>query len=248
MLFGWRALAAQASDPINQLSPGDLVRGKKIYEGHCALCHGQTGTGGKGPPLAQPTLRHAADSQRLFEVIKRGIPNSEMPAAWQLTDREAWQAAGYVRSLGRTTVVPLTGDRERGRAIYESKGGCSGCHIIRGAGSGLGPELTEIGARRNADYLREALLKPGAAVPEGFLVVRATTREGKVVRGIRVNEDSFTIQLRDAGNRFHSFRKSELSSLKKEFGESLMPSYASKFTAAELDDLVAYLASLRGES
>jgi len=68
------------------------------------------------------------------------------------------------------------------------------------------------------------------------------------VRGIRVNEDSFTIQLRDAGNRFHSFRKSELSSLKKEFGESLMPGYASKFTAAELDDLVAYLASLRGES
>ena len=66
------------------------------------------------------------------------------------------------------------------------------------------------------------------------------------VRGVRVNEDSFTIQLRDDSNRFRSFRKSDLKELKKEFDVSTMPSYKS-LTAVELDDLVAYLASLRGE-
>jgi cytochrome c oxidase cbb3-type subunit 3 len=246
----WLAALAQAQaqrDAIAQLSPEDLARGKKLFEGHCALCHGITGTGGKGPSLARPTLRRAQDNIRLIDVIKDGIPNTEMPAAWQLTDHEIWQVAGHVRSLGRTAVVALPGDSARGRALYD-KGGCASCHIIHGAGSSLGPELSEIGVRRNADYLRESLLKPGAAVPEGFLIVRIGTRDGKVIRGIRVNEDTFTIQLRDAANRFHSFRKSDVTSIKKDFHESLMPSYESKFSAAELDDLIAYLASLRGES
>jgi len=253
LLLAVGALAAIAqpqekpADTIAQLSTADLARGKQIYEGHCSLCHGQTGTGGKGPSLAQPTLHRAPDNAALAEVIKNGIQNTEMPGAWQLTDREIWQVAGYVRSLGRTAVVKLPGDPDRGRALYESKGGCAGCHIIRGVGSSLGPELSEIGARRSPDYLRESLVKPGAAVPEGFLIVRVATRDGKVVRGIRANEDTFTIQVRDAANRFHSFRKSDVTSLKKEFNVSIMPGYESKFSASELDDMVAYLASLRGQ-
>jgi cytochrome c oxidase cbb3-type subunit 3 len=74
------------------------------------------------------------------------------------------------------------------------------------------------------------------------------TTGGRTVRGMRVNEDTFSIQLRDAGGRFHSFRKSELSKIDREDNASLMPSYESKFTPAELDDLIAYLASLRGAS
>jgi cytochrome c oxidase cbb3-type subunit 3 len=67
------------------------------------------------------------------------------------------------------------------------------------------------------------------------------------VRGVRANEDSFTIQLRDANNRFHSFRKLDIEDMKKEVGISTMPSYKATLTNAEIDDLVAYLASLRGE-
>ena len=156
--------------------------------------------------------------------------------------------ASYVRSLGRVAVVALPGDPVRGKALYESKGGCAGCHIIRGAGSSIGPELTDIGARRNADFIRESLVKPAASVPPSFLMVKVTTREGKTVGGMRVNEDTFTIQIRDAAGRLYSFRKSDLTSLKKAPNVSLMPAYDTKFTAAELDDLIAYLASLRGES
>lgn len=224
----------------------DSGRGQKLYEGHCSLCHGETGGGGKGPSLARPTLPRAPNLERLTEVIQQGIPGTEMPGAWQLTEGEARQIAQYVLSLGRTPIVKLPGDPARGRELYESRGHCSSCHIIRGVGSSFGPELTDVGARRSAEYLREALLKPGASVPDGFLLVKVTTREGQTVRGIRVNEDSFSIQLRDASNRFHSFRKDSVK-IEKEFHQSLMPAYDS-FSAAELDDLVAYLASLRGES
>jgi putative heme-binding domain-containing protein len=91
------------------------------------------------------------------------------------------------------------------------------------------------------------LLNPNATLPDGFLLVTVTTADGQRVRGLRVNEDSFSIQLRDVSQQFHSLRKAELKEIKKEFGVSPMPSYQDVFTATELDDLIAYLASLRGE-
>jgi cytochrome c oxidase cbb3-type subunit III len=231
---------------IDKLSPADLTRGKQLYENQCSVCHGQTGTGGKGARLAQPTLRRAPDDGALASVIANGIPGTEMPAAWQMTEREVWQVAGYVRSLGRIPVVALPGNAERGHALYDSKGGCAACHITRGSGTALGPELTEIGAKRSAEYLREALVKPGATVTEQFLMISATTRDGKAIRGERITEDIFTIQIRDASGRMQSLRKADLTNFKKLPHESLMPSYESRFSAAELDDLVAYLATLRG--
>ena len=110
---------------------------------------------------------------------------------------------------------------------------------------------------RGAQHLRQAIIDPGAALPRGtlsvpgrdllqFLPVRVVTREGREVRGIRINEDSLTIQLRDTNGGFHSFRKADLQRLEKETGTSLMPSYRDRMTAGDLTDLVAYLWSLRG--
>jgi len=242
MLIGGHA----AQDPIAKLTTSDLARGQKLFVAHCALCHGIGATGGRGPSLNQPELRRAANNQALFQIIQNGIQGTEMPEAWQLTDREIWQVAGYVRSLGRTSVQKLPGDAVPGKGYYEAKG-CAACHIVSGRGGITGPDLSDIGAQRSAAYLREALIDPGAAVPEGFLVVSIAARDGQRVRGIRSNEDSFTIQLRDASNVFHSFRKLDLKELKKEFGASMMPGYRDALTPSELDDLVAYLAGLRGE-
>jgi len=221
----------------------DLARGKKLYDGFCSLCHGQTGTGGKGPNLARPILPRAADEEQLVAVIREGIRGTEMPGFWQLTEREAKQLAGYVRSLGRIEPEKLTGDAARGKALYASKG-CAGCHIVQGAGTGLGPELSEIGVRRSAAYLREAIVNPGASVPEGFLMVSVASG-GRTVRGVRVNEDSFSIQVRDAAGKYHSFRKSD-AKIDRDAKSSLMPAY--RLSPSELEDLVAYLAGLRGDS
>jgi hypothetical protein len=79
-----------------------------------------------------------------------------------------------------------------------------------------------------------------------WLPVRAVTADGKEVRGVRVNEDAFTIQLRDMGNRLVSLDKSTLKSLERLTGTSAMRSYEPTFTPAELDDIVAFLASLQG--
>ena len=86
----------------------------------------------------------------------------------------------------------------------------------------------------------ESLVSPGATVPERYLPVRAQSRAGEEVLGVRVNEDSFTIQLRDPVGRIHSLSKLDLENLDKAFGESLMPSYESDLSESELEDLVAW--------
>lgn len=241
------AAASQQDDQLAKLTAAEIEHGRQMFVAHCAVCHGIEGFGGRGPSLNHPSLRRVTDDKALFSLLQNGVEGSEMPAAWQLSEREIWQVAGYVRSLGRTTPVKLPGDADNGKHLYESKGGCSACHIVRGHGGVLGPELTDVGARRSAGYLREALVDPGSSAPQGYLVVRVTTRDGKKVWGVRVNEDSFTIQLRDSAGRFLSFRKAGLTQLKKDFNAALMPSYRDAFNATEMDDLIAYLAGLRGE-
>lgn len=235
-------------DPLSIASATDIDAGKRLYDSQCALCHGIGGTGGRGPAFTVPKLHRAANGQELIEVIAGGVEATGMPAFWFLGERPIFQVAAYVRSLGATTqAAPLRGNAERGQTIFKSKG-CAGCHVVAGAGSAYGPELTDIGARRNAAYLRQALLDPGASLPQGFAMVRATPKNGPAVTGVRLNEDSFTIQIRDAAGKFHSFRKQDLADLHKDFDKSPMPAYRGQLSDAELDDLVAWLASLRGKT
>jgi putative heme-binding domain-containing protein len=250
--LAWTTTAARAQQatapPLRNAGAADLADGKRIFDGQCAWCHGTNGAGGTGPMLQQPALRHAPSDSALVELIRNGIPGTEMPSfALGLTEHTAWQTAAYVRSLGRTSARVLTGDRRRGEAVYQSAG-CASCHTVAGRGGTLGPELTAIGAMRGAGHLRESILNPAATHPAGYLVVRATTTAGREVRGIRVNEDVFWVQIRDAGGTVHVLEKADISRLDRELDGTLMPSYASRLSRSELDDLVAYLSSLRGTS
>ena len=239
---------AWAEGPFDKLTADDLARGKRLFEAQCAVCHGINGSGGRGPNLAVTKLRRAADDKALVQVVREGIPPGEMPAAWWMSERESVQVAYYVRSLGRVaSVVKVAGNLPMGKEVFNGKGGCSGCHIVQGEGGSLGPDLSDVGARRSPMHLRDTILAPEKSLPEKFLMVRVVAKNGKETKGIRLNEDSFTIQLKDLGGRFHSFRKAETLAIHKDFGQTPMPSYAGKLSESELDNLVAFLASLRGE-
>src|SRR2546423_3184010 len=242
-----------------QNAPGaanDIREGKKLFDGMCARCHGVDGTGDEGPALNHPTLTRAPDDESLRTVIRDGIQDRGMPRVRRLTESEISHLVAYVRSLGRTPRTAAIGNTEKGRALYD-KLGCASCHIVKGNGGSFGPELTEVGLTRGPAYLRQSFLGPAEALPRGssqvpgrgfteYLPVRVVTSDQREITGVRINEDPFTIQLRDAANRFHSFRKSDLKLLDKQFGKSLMPSFRGRMTDGESDDLVAYLSSLRG--
>ncbi len=241
--------------PIPKQTPADLEHGKKLFEAQCSKCHGLDGSGGDGPSLRR-ALRRGGDDIALFMIIRGGIPGTGMPFFWQLTDDDVWLVAGYVRSLGRAAQETVGGNPEKGKAVYAANI-CSTCHIINGQGGNLGPELSDIGGTRGASYLRDAVSNPGAHLPEQlgvmergrfkeYLIVHVVTKDGGEVSGMRITEDSFSIQLKDATGRLHSFRKLDLQKLEKQPGKSFMPSYKDSLSAGELADLVAYLASLKG--
>jgi putative heme-binding domain-containing protein len=217
--------------------------GRKVFESQCALCHGQSGGGGRGPSLNRPKLQRAPDEAALRMLISEGY--GDMPAAWQLHPDELAGVAEYVRSLGAMPSENLPGDAPHGAQVFAASG-CKGCHIVGGDGEAFGPELTGVGARRAAAFLRQTILKPAATLPDGFQYLGVTTAQGTTVRGVRVNEDSFTIQVRDANGRNHSFRKTEIKDLRRLTGQTPMPAYEGRIGGADLDDLVAYLASLKG--
>ena len=245
LLFLIPAIAAAQTRPAASAGTSDLAAGRKVFDAQCAWCHGTDGTGGTGPNL-QGRLAHATDVKSIVDIITNGVPGTEMPAFRSpLTERSIRQTAAYVRSLSRSAARTTIGDAQRGAALYASNS-CGSCHVVNGGGGILGPELTTIGARRGPPYLREAVVKPEATHPPGYLVVKATTADGQDVRGIRVTEDVFWIHVRDAAGNVHALEKSKLQRVERELTATLMPSYASRLSDAQLDDLVAYLSSLRG--
>jgi len=241
------ASIASGTAPKSKLptSRADLLRGHKLFQVHCTRCHGASGEGSRGPALNRPKLPHALDDAALVDVIQDGIQGTEMPGAGAMSDREVRQTAAYVRSLGKLPMKPVPGDAAHGETIYRGKGNCANCHSIMGEGGVAGPDLSAIGSMRSATHLRESLIDPQASVPEDYLLLTVTPKNGTAVTGVRVNEDSFSIQVRDSSGRSMSFWKSDIASIERQRGRSPMPSYKGQLLDSELTDLVAYLASLK---
>jgi quinoprotein glucose dehydrogenase len=183
--------------------------------------------------------------QDLTRIISNGIPNTGM-LGFRFDAAELAGIIAYLRNMNavdRAAVKP--GDAARGRALFEGKGGCTRCHRAGPQGPRSAPDLSDIGAVRSAGSLQRSLVDPTSQMMPINRPVRVVTREGTVINGRRLNEDTYTVQLIDDRERLMSLDKADL----REFTidtTSPMPSYKDALTADELSDLVAYLLSLKG--
>jgi cytochrome c oxidase cbb3-type subunit 3 len=244
-LAGAQYPAPPLERPLAAADAADLAEGKRLYNAQCALCHGIDGGGGYGPSLLRPTFARASDDAGLFTLVRVGIPGV-MPGFGDANGpRRSWQLAAFVRSMTREGGATPTGNAANGRTVYQARG-CATCHVLGGEGRAFGPDLTAIGLQRGPAYLKQSLLEPAARVPDGHVVVTARPKTGAVIRGVRVSEDAFWVHVRDTNGRLHALRVADLTELRREAGASLMPAYGT-LPAGDLDDLVAYLASLRGQ-
>jgi cytochrome c oxidase cbb3-type subunit III len=250
--------AAQAppASPGAPAGPVDVEQGKSLFAENCSVCHGVNAGGGDGPDLRE--VPASIGDAAMENIIRRGLSGTAMPPFFTISEKGAANIVAYIRTLSSTvTSEAAVGDPGKGEALYNSSG-CSACHMIAGQGGSVGPELTRIGSMRGATNLKARLVDPGANLPKvggggmmgnswtQYVMFRAVEKDGHVVEGIRVGEDSFTIVLKDATGKFHGLWKPDLRSLEREPGKSIMPSFKDTLSAAQLDDLVAYLTSLKG--
>ena len=233
-----------------------------LYKAHCAGCHGLSGEGSRGPAFKVVALQRANELDSLVALLRRGVPGTEMPAISPsvVNDVQLRALAAYVLAFRTTTTAAApTGPAGRGADLFRTKGKCLDCHRLHGEGKPLAPDLSNIGQQRDSGWLRRAITDPEAdifdgfqgyrwtiAMPDNYLLVEAVTKTGERIAGSRMNEDPFSIQIRDGSGKIRSLLKSEISELKKQWGKSTMPAYKEVFSASELNDLVAYLGSLRG--
>jgi putative heme-binding domain-containing protein len=136
------------------------------------------------------------------------------------------------------------GDAAAGKLLFEGKGRCLTCHSVNDAGGSLGPDLSWIGVLRTPESLTRSLVDPGEQISRRYFTLVVETRDGKKHEGLTLNEDDFSIQIRDTRGELRSFRKDDLADLRRE-PRSLMPSYSGELSAADIDNLVAYLRTLR---
>ena len=217
--------------------------GGRIFRSHCAVCHGLEGVGDRAPNLTTGQFRHATSDSALHEVISRGIPGTEMPGVY-FNGAEVWQLVAYVRSLsGGGSEERVTGDAAAGQRIFASKG-CAGCHRVNNEGGRSGPDLGRIGGARSLAHLRAAVMNPDEKVLPNQWRVSGVKKDGTNVSGRLLNEDTYTLQLVDARQGLMSLAKADMASYEV-LKESAMPSYQSSIAGKDLEDLTAYLASLR---
>lgn len=222
--------------------------GKATFRLRCSSCHGIHAGGGKGPALNRGEFSVGDTDLAIYRVIANGVPGTEMPAyGRRSTEDNLWRIVAFLRSFEPSDDEAFEGDPSRGEAVFWGQGGCGGCHRVGDRGGLFGPALTRIGRSRSAEHLRKALLDPGMDLPQGYFVVKVVDREGRTIRGIGLGFDDFSAQLMDPEGTIHSYLRSEVESIEREFATLMPDIYGDTLTEDQQKDLLAYMQSLRGE-
>jgi len=262
MFIGCTPATAQDKAVTNPVAgnAAAIQEGNSLFRANCSPCHGLNAQGGgRGPDLTAGRWVHGSSDAEIFTTISRGVPGTEMPASG-FEDSETWAILAYIRSLSPGKSAAVSGDRAKGEKIFSERAGCSTCHMVRGRGGLLGPDLSRVGEARSVPYLIEAIREPSNELSSGMLdpnnhyglplvydTVTVVTGSGQKIVGVAKNEDTFSIQLLDTQQQLQFFEKKDLKTVTHE-RKSLMPAYSEQMLKpAELQDLIAYLESLRGE-
>jgi putative heme-binding domain-containing protein len=237
---------AGAAELANPYEGDDAARraGSSLYASRCSDCHGADARGKLGPDLTQRFAAGVTD-EAVFLAMRRGVAGSIMPPS-SAPDNELWAIVTYLRDLSVAPPLVSAGDAARGRERFAAD--CARCHRVGSAGGVLGPDLTRVGMQRSRAALIAAVREPGTAVPIGFKIATVRTRGGNRVDGVVKSEDAFSVQLLTTDGQLRAFAKRDLASFETSRA-SPMPVFApNELDAAALEDLLAYLGTLRGVS
>jgi cytochrome c oxidase cbb3-type subunit 3 len=226
-------------------SPDLIEKGSAIFARDCSFCHGRDAGGGEsGPDLTRSKLViQDVDGDKIGPVVRNGRPEKGMPP-FNFSDEEiaglmafihTQQKNALTRKGGRkgVDVADLqTGNVEAGKQYFNGAGGCATCHSPTG-------DLAGIASRFQGLALEQQMLYPKDAKSKV-----AVTRAGQTITGTLEYLDEFTVGLIDATGVYRSWRTADVQ-YKVDAPVDAHVELFSKYTDADIHNLMAYLQTLR---
>ena len=225
--------------------PEAVKAGMGMYRVRCADCHGMDAKGVRGPDLSLVWASGRTDDG-LFRTLRTGVPGTEMPPVNnRTTDDEVWKILAYLRTLA----APAPNDAARGNAQNGERLfriNCASCHRIGSRGGRLGPDLSRIGLSRTRAAMTRRIRGAVEDSAAGYEPVTVTTPSGTEIRGVKKNEDLFSVQIMDTRERIQGYLKEDVRQVTNETKSAMPPFDVQRLSEPDLDDVLAYLATLRG--
>ncbi|MFO0915761.1 MAG: PVC-type heme-binding CxxCH protein [Pirellulales bacterium] len=135
-------------------------------------------------------------------------------------------------------VAGRTGNVAAGHEVFRQQ--CSKCHMYRGEGNRIGPELTGM-AVHPKDELLTNILDPSRSVEGNFRVYTIVTHEGRVLTGMLAAESRTAVELFDAEGKKQSLLREDVDELVRS-NKSLMPEGFEKLISQQqMTDLLEFL-------
>ena len=226
----------------------ELVRsGRDLFRQDCSFCHGRDAGGGEsGPDLTRSKLvTEDVDGDKIGEVVRNGRPDKGMPR-FDRSDQQIASLVAFIhtqqnralaRGVGGRKGVDAsdlqTGNAEAGKRYFDGAGGCSTCHSPTG-------DLAGIASRYKGLELEEQMLYPEHAKSR----VTVKPGSGQAITGTLVYLDEFTVGLTDSSGWYRSWRTSDVQ-YKVDAPVNAHVELFSKYTDADIHNLMAYLQTLR---
>lgn len=242
-----KKVAGQIHTQVPKSYPQALIQsGGSLFQQNCAFCHGRDAGGGEsGPDLTRSKLvTEDVDGDKIGVVVRSGRPEKGMPhfdfsdeqIAGLMAFMHTQQNDVLMRQGGRKGVEVSdlqTGNVEAGKQYFNGRGGCASCHSPTG-------DLAGIASRYQGLNLEERMLYPEDAKSK----VSVTLASGQTVSGILAYLDEFTVGLTDSGGVYRSWRTGDVK-YKVDAPVNAHVELFSKYTDADIHNLMAYLQTLR---
>jgi cytochrome c oxidase cbb3-type subunit 3 len=154
--------------------------GAQLYDRNCAACHGSSGMGGIGVPLALPSFQAGISDDYLRQSIRLGRPGRVMPAFGQLKKNEVDAIVSHMRSWNKVQVPvystqPVQGNAPHGKQLFAQY--CASCHGATGEGS-VGTGVT-FSRPRDLPIMAPALHNPGFLASATDSMIKTTLMKGR---------------------------------------------------------------------
>jgi putative heme-binding domain-containing protein len=196
---------------------------------------------GKSPGLS------ALPIDRLVKLLEK-LPADVRTEATSLLEQSDLDLEGQRQRLEELKDALVDGDAARGRSLFfGSKASCSACHRIGEEGGDIGPNLTGIGEIRTRRDLLEAVAFPSASFARNYEPYTVLNKSGIAHSGIiwRTTSDAIYLITGEGATIRIPSSEIEVDGITPS-NVSIMPQGLDRILQlAELQDLLAYLESLR---